>query len=73
VRENSISPGYIGTDMTKRGMANAEWRQAWLQCTPMGRVGEVSEVASAVLFLASDARSYFTGSNLVLDGGYTCW
>lgn len=73
VRVNSISPGYIGTDMTKRGMANAEWRQTWLQCTPMGRVGEVSEVASAVLFLASDASSYFTGSNLVLDGGYTCW
>jgi NAD(P)-dependent dehydrogenase (short-subunit alcohol dehydrogenase family) len=73
VRVNSISPGYIGTDITKRGMANAEWRQTWVQCTPMGRVGEVAEVASAVLFLASDASSYFTGSNLVLDGGYTCW
>jgi NAD(P)-dependent dehydrogenase (short-subunit alcohol dehydrogenase family) len=73
VRVNSVSPGYIGTDMTKRGMANAEWRQTWLQCTPMGRAGEVSEVASAVVFLASDASSYFTGSNLVMDGGYTCW
>jgi NAD(P)-dependent dehydrogenase (short-subunit alcohol dehydrogenase family) len=73
VRVNSVSPGYIGTDMTKRGMANAEWRQTWLQCTPMGRVGDVSEVASAVVFLASDASSYFTGSNLVMDGGYTCW
>ena len=73
VRVNSVSPGYIGTDMTKRGMANEEWRKVWLECTPMGRVGEPSEVASAVVFLASDASSYFTGSNLVMDGGYTCW
>ena len=73
VRVNSISPGYIGTDMTKRGMANEAWRKVWLECTPMGRVGEVSEVASVVVFLASDASSYFTGSNLVMDGGYTCW
>ena len=73
VRVNSISPGYIGTEMTKRGMANEEWRKTWLQCTPLGRVGEPSEVASAVVFLASDASSYFTGSNLVMDGGYTCW
>jgi NAD(P)-dependent dehydrogenase (short-subunit alcohol dehydrogenase family) len=73
VRVNSISPGYIGTEMTKRGMANEEWRKTWLQCTPLGRVGEPSEVASAVVFLASDASAYFTGSNLVMDGGYTCW
>ena len=73
VRVNSISPGYIGTDMTKRGMANEEWRKTWLGSTPMGRLGEPSEVASAVIFLASDASGFFTGSNLVLDGGYTCW
>jgi NAD(P)-dependent dehydrogenase (short-subunit alcohol dehydrogenase family) len=59
--------------MRKRGMANEEWRKAWLQSTPLGRVGEPSEVASAVVFLASDASSYSTGSNLVMDGGYTCW
>ncbi len=73
VRVNAVSPGYIGTEMTKRGMSNAEWCKEWLHFTPMGRVGEVSEVASAVLYLASDASSYFTGSNLVMDGGYTCW
>jgi len=73
VRVNSISPGYIGTEMTKRGMANEEWRKVWLGSTPMGRLGEPSEVASAVIFLASDASGFFTGSNLVLDGGYTCW
>jgi NAD(P)-dependent dehydrogenase (short-subunit alcohol dehydrogenase family) len=73
VRVNSISPGYIGTEMTKLGMSNADWYRDWLQFTPMGRVGEPREVASVVVFLASDASSYFTGSNLVVDGGYTCW
>ena len=73
VRANSISPGYIGTEMTKIGMANQEWYADWLKLTPMGRVGEPREVASVVVFLASEASSYFTGSNLIVDGGYTCW
>jgi NAD(P)-dependent dehydrogenase (short-subunit alcohol dehydrogenase family) len=73
VRVNSISPGYIGTEMTKLGMSNPEWQREWLHFTPMGRVGEPREVAAAVVFLASDASSYFTGSNLIVDGGYTCW
>jgi NAD(P)-dependent dehydrogenase (short-subunit alcohol dehydrogenase family) len=73
VRVNSISPGYIGTEMTKLGMGNQEWYADWMKFTPMGRVGEPREVASAVVFLASEASSYFTGSNLVVDGGYTCW
>jgi NAD(P)-dependent dehydrogenase (short-subunit alcohol dehydrogenase family) len=71
VRVNSISPGYISTEMGKT--ANPEWKSEWLKLTPMGRFGETREVASAVVYLASDASSYFTGSNLVLDGGYTCW
>jgi NAD(P)-dependent dehydrogenase (short-subunit alcohol dehydrogenase family) len=73
VRVNSISPGYIGTEMTKAGMSQGDWYKHWLDFTPMGRVGEPREVASVVLFLASDASSYFTGSNLVVDGGYTVW
>jgi NAD(P)-dependent dehydrogenase (short-subunit alcohol dehydrogenase family) len=73
VRVNSISPGYIGTEMTKLGMSTSDWRRDWLQFTPMGRLGEPREVASVVVFLASDASSYFTGSNLVVDGGYTSW
>ena len=73
VRVNSISPGYIGTELTKMGMARTEWYNDWLKFTPMGRVGEPREVSAAVDFLASDASSFFTGSNLVVDGGYTCW
>jgi NAD(P)-dependent dehydrogenase (short-subunit alcohol dehydrogenase family) len=73
VRVNSISPGYVGTDMTKPGMLNPDWYPTWMQFTPMERVGEPWEIAPAVLFLASDVSSYFTGSNLVMDGGYTAW
>lgn len=73
VRVNSVSPGYIGTEMTKLGMSNPDRYHDWLTFTPMGRVGEPREVAAAVVFLASDASSFFAGGNLVMDGGYTCW
>ena len=72
VRVNSISPGYVNTPMSQGGMANADWYPRWMEFTPMSRVGEPFEIASAVVFLASDASSFFTGSNLVVDGGYTC-
>jgi NAD(P)-dependent dehydrogenase (short-subunit alcohol dehydrogenase family) len=73
VRVNAIAPGYIGTEMTKIGMSNESWYKVWKEMTPMGRVGELREVAAPVVFLASDASSYFTGSVLTMDGGYTCW
>lgn len=73
VRVNCVSPGYIGTEMTKMGMNNAEWKEYWLEMTPMKRVGEPVEVANAVLFLASDAASFATGTDLIVDGGYTSW
>ena len=73
VRVNAIAPGYIGTEMAKIGMSNESWYKVWKEMTPMGRVGEPREVAAPVVFLASDASSYFTGSVLTMDGGYTCW
>jgi NAD(P)-dependent dehydrogenase (short-subunit alcohol dehydrogenase family) len=74
VRVNSVSPGYIGSEMTKRGLQeNMVWRDTWLSMTPMGRVGEPSEVAHAVWYLASDAASFATGTDLIVDGGYTSW
>jgi NAD(P)-dependent dehydrogenase (short-subunit alcohol dehydrogenase family) len=73
VRVNSISPGYINTPMTPKGKVRSDWYEPWMQFTPMGRMGEPQEIAPAVVFLASDASSFFTGSNLVVDGGYTCW
>lgn len=73
VRVNSVSPGYVGTELTKRGLSNEEWRRAWIDGTPMNRVAEPREIAPAVVFLASDASSYCTGTDLVVDGGYTVW
>lgn len=71
IRINAIAPGYIVTDMTKGGLAKPDWAKIWNDMTPMGRPGEVEEVAAAALFLASPASSYMTGSIVVIDGGYT--
>lgn len=72
VRVNSVSPGYIATDMTKYG-ASLGWGETWMAMTPMGRMGTPTEVANAVWYLASDAATYCTGTNLIVDGGYTSW
>jgi NAD(P)-dependent dehydrogenase (short-subunit alcohol dehydrogenase family) len=73
VRVNSISPGYVNTPMTPKGQIREDWYKTWMASSPMDRIGEPNEIAPAVVFLASDASSYFTGSNLVVDGGFTCW
>ncbi len=73
VRVNAVSPGYIGTEMTKQGMSNPDWNRQWLTMTPLGRVGEPADIAHAVLYLASDAARFATGTNLIVDGGYTAW
>jgi NAD(P)-dependent dehydrogenase (short-subunit alcohol dehydrogenase family) len=73
VRVNAVAPTYINTPLTAFAKSNEEMFQAWLDATPMGRLGEVDEIASVVLFLASDAASLMTGSIVLADGGYTCW
>ncbi len=73
VRVNAISPGYVGTPMTKLGLDTPEWKRVWLQETPMGRLAEPAEIAPLAVFLASDASSYMTGASVVIDGGYTAW
>ena len=73
VRVNAVAPTYIETPLTKFGMQDAEMAKVWLEMTPMGRVGQPEEIASVVLFLASDASSLMTGSIVLADGGYCCW
>jgi NAD(P)-dependent dehydrogenase (short-subunit alcohol dehydrogenase family) len=73
IRVNAVAPGYVMTEMTRRGMSNPEWLPIWQDSTPMGRFGTPEEIAHVMLFLASDASSYMTGSIVLADGGYTCW
>ena len=73
VRVNAVAPTYIETPLTKFGMQDAEMAKVWIDMTPMGRVGQPEEIASVVLFLASDAASLMTGSIVLADGGYCCW
>jgi NAD(P)-dependent dehydrogenase (short-subunit alcohol dehydrogenase family) len=73
VRVNAVAPTYIDTPLTRFGMEDPELSRAWLEMTPMHRVGRTDEIASVVLFLASDAASLLTGSIVLADGGYCCW
>lgn len=73
IRVNAVSPGYIGTEMTKLGMNTPGWGETWLAMSPLHRMGTPADVANAVWYLASDAAAFATGSNLVVDGGYSIW
>jgi NAD(P)-dependent dehydrogenase (short-subunit alcohol dehydrogenase family) len=73
VRVNAVAPTYIETPLTRFGMEDQSMYPTWIEMTPMGRVGQPDEIASVVLFLASDASSLMTGSIVLADGGYTCW
>ncbi|WAH37773.1 SDR family NAD(P)-dependent oxidoreductase [Alicyclobacillus dauci] len=69
IRVNSVHPGIIDTPMIAD--MTADRYQILVGGTPMGRLGKPAEVAKGVLFLASDDASYITGTELVIDGGYT--
>jgi NAD(P)-dependent dehydrogenase (short-subunit alcohol dehydrogenase family) len=70
VRVNCISPGYTRTELTDA--IRKDWRDYWTSVIPMGRMAEVDELVGAVLYLASDAATYTTGTDLIVDGGTTC-
>lgn len=71
IRANSVHPGPIATPMTEASRSDPERRQRSMNSTPMGRYGQPEDIAYGVMFLASDESSYMTGSELVIDGGYT--
>jgi NAD(P)-dependent dehydrogenase (short-subunit alcohol dehydrogenase family) len=73
VRVNAVAPTYIATPLNAFVTSNPAMYDAWIGGTPMGRLGRVEEIASVVLFLASEAASLMTGSVVLVDGGYTCW
>lgn len=73
VRVNAVAPTYISTPLNAFADQSSEMYRRWIDGTPMGRLGTPEEVASVVLFLASDASSLMTGSIVLADGGYSCW
>jgi NAD(P)-dependent dehydrogenase (short-subunit alcohol dehydrogenase family) len=70
IRVNSVSPGVIDTPMVDPVRADKQTLEGILMKIPMRRMGKPEEVSNLVLFLASDASSYMTGSNVVIDGGW---
>ena len=71
IRVNSVAPTFVVTPMTKNFLRNKKFKRDTLNSIPLGRFAEMSEVASAVVFLASDAASMITGTSLLVDGGWT--
>jgi len=69
IRVNSVSPGYIRTELVE---PLADYHAQWEPKIPLGRMGRPEELTGLYLYLASEASSYMTGSDIVIDGGYTC-
>jgi NAD(P)-dependent dehydrogenase (short-subunit alcohol dehydrogenase family) len=70
IRANSVHPGLMPPMRTSGRTADPAVRAKFVEAIPLGRAGEVDDVANAVLFLASDEASYITGAELYIDGGY---
>jgi len=71
IRVNTVCPTFVVTPMTKKFLKNKKFKRDMLSNIPLGRFAELSEVASGVVFLASDAASMVTGTSLLVDGGWT--
>jgi len=71
IRVNTICPTFVKTPMTTRFLKNKNFKKEVLSNIPLGRFAELSDVASAATFLASDAASMITGTSLLVDGGWT--
>lgn len=71
VRVNAVAPGVVETPLTKQIRTSADWREAYASKSALGRWARPDEIAGSVVFLASDASSFVTGSVLFVDGGWT--
>lgn len=73
VRVNCISPGYIGTDLTLSSETLKPLIEQWNAMAPMGRLGNPDELQAICVYLASNASTFTTGADFVIDGGFTCF
>ena len=71
IRVNTVAPTFVVTPMTKKFLKNQKFRKETLNNIPLGRFAEMSEIASTVVFLASDAASMIHGTSILVDGGWT--
>ena len=71
IRVNTICPTFVVTPMTKKFLKDKKFKKEMLNSIPLGRFAELPEIASSVVFLASDAASMITGTSLLVDGGWT--
>ncbi|KAG5917548.1 hypothetical protein E4U53_004190 [Claviceps sorghi] len=72
IRVNCISPGYMDTALNRVPALEAQ-KKIWKSLTPQDRLGGVDELNGLCVFLASDSSSFMTGSNCIIDGGYSCY
>jgi NAD(P)-dependent dehydrogenase (short-subunit alcohol dehydrogenase family) len=72
IRVNAISPGYMDTELNRIGKLEGQ-KVIWKERTPMNRLGDVDELNALAVYLASDGSSFQTGSNVIIDGGYSLW
>ena len=73
VRVNSISPGYIGTELVNSSDFLVPLIEKWNAMAPMGRLGRPEELQSICVYLAGDTSSFTTGSDFIIDGAFTCF
>ncbi len=73
VRVNSISPGYIGTELTLNSPTLVPLIEKWNEMAPLGRLGTPDELQSICVYLAGDTSTFTTGSDFVIDGAFTCF
>ncbi len=73
VRVNSLSPGYIGTELTLNSPTLIPLIEKWNEMAPLGRMGKPEELAAICVYLAGDASSFTTGADFVIDGAFTCF
>ena len=71
IRVNTVCPTFVVTPMTKEFLKNKKFKRETLNKIPLGRFADVSDVATAVTFLASDSSSMITGTSILVDGGWT--